>query len=164
MLKFAWDEIKARVNENKRAVSFSEASTVFFDLHARVIDDPDHSQEEERFVILGLSQAPRLIVVVHCYREQDDLIRIISARKATKGEACWYHEGNGMRDEYDFSSARENPYLPKLKKQITIRIDEAVIDWFRQLAEETGLPYQNLINQYLAECARTNKKYSYTFS
>lgn len=164
MLKFAWDEIKARVNENKRAVSFSEASTVFFNPHARVIDDPDHSQEEERFVILGLSQAPRLIVVVHCYREQDDLIRIISARKATKGEARWYHEGNGMRDEYDFSSARENPYLPKLKKQITIRIDEAVIDWFRQLAEETGVPYQNLINQYLAECARTNKKYSYTFS
>ena len=69
-----------------------------------------------------------------------------------------------MRDEYDFSSARENPYLPKQKKQITIRIDEAVIDWFRQLAEETGVPYQNLINQYLAECARTKKKYSYTFS
>lgn len=63
-----------------------------------------------------------------------------------------------MRDEYDFSNARKNPYAKALKKQITIRIDEPTIDYFKQLAEESGIPYQSLINLYLRDCAQTNRK------
>jgi len=69
-------------------------------------------------------------------------------------------EGNLMRDEYDFSKmkSRKNPYVKKLKKQITIRLAIETIDYFKQLAEESGLPYQNLIDLYLEDCARNNKK------
>lgn len=63
-----------------------------------------------------------------------------------------------MRENYDFSKARKNPYADTLKKQITIRIDEPTIDYFKQMAEDTGIPYQSLINLYLRECALTNKK------
>ena len=63
-----------------------------------------------------------------------------------------------MRDEYDFSNARKNPYAKALKKQITIRIDEATIDYFKQLAEESGIPYQSLINLYLRDCVQANRK------
>ena len=63
-----------------------------------------------------------------------------------------------MRDEYDFSNARKNPYAKALKKQITIRIDEPTIDYFKQLAEESGIPYQSLINLYLRDCAQANRK------
>lgn len=63
-----------------------------------------------------------------------------------------------MRDEYDFSNARKNPYAKAFKKQITIRIDEPTIDYFKQLAEESGIPYQSLINLYLRDCAQANRK------
>jgi predicted DNA binding CopG/RHH family protein len=63
-----------------------------------------------------------------------------------------------MRKEYDFSKARRNPYLARLKKQITIRLDEPTIDYFKQIAESTGIPYQTLINLYLRECAREKRK------
>ena len=63
-----------------------------------------------------------------------------------------------MRDNYDFSNAKKNPYAKALKKQITIRIDEPTIDYFKKLAEESGIPYQSLINLYLRECALSNKK------
>ena len=71
-------------------MSFEEASTVFWDDHALVIDDPDHSLDEERFVLLGLSSNVRLMTVVHCFRGEDDVIRIISARRATPGEQTSY--------------------------------------------------------------------------
>lgn len=71
-------------------MSFEEASTVFWDDHALVIDDPDHSLDEERFVLLGLSSNVRLMTVVHCFRGEDDVIRIISARRATPGEQSSY--------------------------------------------------------------------------
>jgi predicted DNA binding CopG/RHH family protein len=63
-----------------------------------------------------------------------------------------------MRKEYDFSKARKNPYAAQLKKQITIRLDESSIDYFKSVSEEVGIPYQSLINIYLRECAATNKK------
>jgi len=63
-----------------------------------------------------------------------------------------------MRDEYDFSNARKNPYAKALKKQITIRIDEPTIEYFKQMAEENGIPYQSLINLYLRDCAQANRK------
>jgi len=89
-IQFEWDEQKNLVNIAKHKVSFEEASTVFADSNARVIDDPDHSDDESRFIILGISHKLRLLVVCHCYRESYEVIRIISARKATKNEVKNY--------------------------------------------------------------------------
>jgi predicted DNA binding CopG/RHH family protein len=69
-----------------------------------------------------------------------------------------------MRNEYDFSSAKKNPYASKLKKQVTIRIDESAIDYFKSLAEETGISYQNLVNLYLVDCAKNKRKLEISFS
>lgn len=90
MIEFEWDPKKAASNLKKHGVSFEEASTAFWDDHALVIDDPDHSLDEERFVLLGLSSNVRLVTVVHCFRGADDVIRIISARRATPGEQSSY--------------------------------------------------------------------------
>lgn len=81
---FEWDSGKALSNEGKHGVSFEEASTVFDDAFARVIPDPDHSDDEERFIIIGVSSRAHTLVVCHCYRSPGRTIRIISARKATK--------------------------------------------------------------------------------
>jgi uncharacterized DUF497 family protein len=91
---FEWDEKKNRSNLNKHSVSFEEAKSVFFDENAKVIDDPDHSAEEDRFIILGFSQTARLLVVCHCYRSKNQVIRIISARKATRQESINYRGDN----------------------------------------------------------------------
>jgi hypothetical protein len=93
VLSFEWDEQKNRRNRAKHGIWFEEARTVFDDLHALLFDDPDHSEEEDRFLLLGMSSAARTLVVVHCYRENRSSIRIISARKATKKEALIYEEG-----------------------------------------------------------------------
>ena len=90
--RFEWDENKNTINKIKHHVTFEEAKTVFDDVEALVIDDPDHSQNEERFIILGFSTLANLLVVCHCYRENDTVIRIISARKATKREVKQYHD------------------------------------------------------------------------
>ena len=89
-IEFEWDPKKAAANLKKHGVSFEEASTAFWDDHALVIDDPDHSLDEERFVLLGLSSDVRLVTVVHCFRGKDNVIRIISARRATPGEQTSY--------------------------------------------------------------------------
>ena len=89
-LGFSWDPEKAISNKKKHGVSFEEAKTVFYDENARLIDDPDHSDGENRFILLGLSLKPRLLTVCHCYRPDDLNIRIISARKATKNEHKLY--------------------------------------------------------------------------
>lgn len=90
MLSFEWDERKNEINKVKHKVSFEEAQTVFYDERALVIDDPEHSQEEERFIILGMNTRANLLIVCHCYRASDTVIRIISARKATKTESMHY--------------------------------------------------------------------------
>jgi uncharacterized protein len=93
MLRFDWDERKNKANRTKHGVWFEEAQSIFSDPHLRVFHDPEHSEEEERFLLLGLSSAGRLLVVVHCYRESDSVVRIISARKAIKKEVRFYEEG-----------------------------------------------------------------------
>ena len=85
-----WDEKKNQENIRKHKVSFEEAKTVFSDPNGKLIADPDHSDAEDRFIILGLSKMPRLLVVCHCYRENDQTIRIITARKATRKETGFY--------------------------------------------------------------------------
>ena len=89
-MQFEWDERKARLNIEKHGVSFEEAKTVFYDDAALIISDPDNSEEEDRFVILGFSTNARILVVCHCYRDNEGVIRIISARKATKNESSHY--------------------------------------------------------------------------
>ena len=93
-LRFEWDPEKALINLSKHDVSFEEAQTVFMDDRAILFDDPDHSLDEERFLILGISQKLRLLIVSHCIRESGDVIRLISARKATTKEAKQYEESN----------------------------------------------------------------------
>ena len=89
-MKFAWDEAKAVENLRKHEVSFEEGSTVFADENARLRHDPDHSQDEDRFVLLGFSVKLRLLIVCHAYCERGEVIRIISARKATPNERKQY--------------------------------------------------------------------------
>jgi uncharacterized DUF497 family protein len=91
-LIFEWDERKSRANRRKHGVSFEEARSAFLDENARVISDPEHSDGEERFVLLGLSTALRLLVVCHCYRQDDGAVRIISARRADRAEQRQYRE------------------------------------------------------------------------
>ncbi len=85
-LRFEWDEKKNKENIRKHGISFDEAQTVFFDENAMRFFDPDHSQDEDRFIMLGMSFKLRALVVCHCYREGGAKIRIISARKANKHE------------------------------------------------------------------------------
>ena len=89
-IRFDWDETKNGANIKKHGVSFDEAQTVFLDENAIRYFDPDHSQDEDRFIMLGMSFKLRILVVCHCYRSSDSIIRIISARRANKKEAQDY--------------------------------------------------------------------------
>ena len=89
-LRFEWDERKAAENAKKHGVSFEEARSVFFDERARLIDDPEHSEHEDRFILLGLSSSLRLLIVCHCYRSAGNVIRIVCAREATVRESKSY--------------------------------------------------------------------------
>jgi len=91
-LSFEWDPRKAAANAAKHGVTFEEVKTVFYDEDALVIPDPDHSMDEERFIIMGRSSVPRILVVVHCFRKTGSSIRIISARKASTKEQKPYLE------------------------------------------------------------------------
>lgn len=91
-LRFEWDPRKAASNERRHGISFEEAKTVFYDEHAKLIDDPNHSADEDRFILLGMSAKLRVLIVVHAYRARDDVIRLISARKATRSERARYEE------------------------------------------------------------------------
>ena len=89
-IKFGWDPRKAKQNLQKHKVSFEEAATVFYDENATVFFDPDHSKNEDRFLMLGISWRLRVLVVCYCLRKKGSQIRIISARKATKKEEKYY--------------------------------------------------------------------------
>ena len=95
MIRFEWDERKNQINIKKHGVSFEQASTSFFDEEGIIITDEEHSDNEERFVLLGLSEDFKLLVICHCYKtlsDDDEIIRIISARLATKKEEKYYWE------------------------------------------------------------------------
>jgi uncharacterized DUF497 family protein len=89
-LQFQWDENKAAENFKKHGISFQEAESVFYDEKAVEFYDDQHSAWEDRFLLLGLSANLRLLLVCHCFKENDSIIRIISARKATRNEAKFY--------------------------------------------------------------------------
>lgn len=89
-LVFEWDDTKKKTNKTRHGISFEEAQTVFFDENAIEFEDPDHSINEERFLLLGVSQHMKVLVVCHCFRSKESIIRIISARKAIKKEQSFY--------------------------------------------------------------------------
>jgi uncharacterized protein len=91
-LRFEWDAPKSAANKRKHGISFEEARSVFSDEHGLLLDDPDHSEEEERFILLGMSSSARTLIVCHCYRHGNDVIRIISARRANARERSDYTE------------------------------------------------------------------------
>jgi uncharacterized DUF497 family protein len=91
-MRFDWDPAKASLNLRKHGISFEEAQSVFYDEFAVQFFDEVHSDAEERFIMLGMSHAARLLVVVHCERRSGQVVRIISARKATRSEAEHYRE------------------------------------------------------------------------
>ena len=91
-IRFEWNKIKANVNARKHGVTFEEAMSVFDDENAVLFSDPDHSSDEDRFLLLGMSLEDNLLVVCHCVRYEDEVIRIISARKATRNETNQYAE------------------------------------------------------------------------
>ena len=93
MISFLWDSKKNATNIKKHGVSFSDAQTIFYDENAIKYYDPDHSEDEDRFIMLGLSFQLRILVVCHCYRENDSVIRIITARKASNNEEDAYWRG-----------------------------------------------------------------------
>jgi len=95
MITFEWNVSKETSNRKKHRISFEEAKTAFFDENALVIHDPEHSNEEDRFILLGLGKATGLLTVCHCYRKNDSVIRIISARKATRKESDQYYNYGG---------------------------------------------------------------------
>jgi uncharacterized protein len=89
-MRFEWDQRKDTINLKKHSIAFLEAQTVFADENGLLIDDPDHSGEEERYILLGMSSKLRLLIVSHTYRKEELIIRIISARKATRAEQKHY--------------------------------------------------------------------------
>ena len=90
---FDWDEAKNQLNIEHHGISFTEAATVFNDNNAVFAFDENHSVDEERFMIIGFSDFPRLLMVCHCYRQDEEVVRIISARKATESEEIYYEHG-----------------------------------------------------------------------
>ncbi len=90
IIRYEWDSAKSKHNEKKHGVTFDEAKTAFLDENARLIGDPAHSEAEDRYILLGLSTRLRLLVISHCYRKNDDVTRIISARKADPFEQREY--------------------------------------------------------------------------
>ncbi|WP_353236669.1 BrnT family toxin [Limnohabitans sp.] len=93
MIKFEWDPPKAAANLKKHQVSFDEARSVFYDEFAVQFFDEEHSSDEDRFLMLGMSSGAKLLLVCHCEREHGEVIRIISARKATQRESAFYQGG-----------------------------------------------------------------------
>ena len=96
-ITFSWDERKNRANQKKHGISFDEAKTVFSDENARIIADPDHSEDEDRYILLGLSAKLRVLVISHACYEGDEIIRIISARKADRTEHSQYRDYRNER-------------------------------------------------------------------
>ena len=91
-MKFEWDKKKNQINRQKHGITFEEAETVFYDDDALLKYDDGHSEDEDRFVLLGMSQLEKILIVCHCYRAGEQVIRIISARRATNRERIQYEE------------------------------------------------------------------------
>ncbi|MCB1606343.1 MAG: BrnT family toxin [Xanthomonadales bacterium] len=150
-LSFEWDSEKAESNLRKHGVSFEEARTVFADESGRLIADPDHSDDEDRFILLGLSANFGFWWLPIATGRETPFASSPPARPTSV--SGFSTKDSDMRESYDFSKSIKNPYAKRLKRQVTIRLDEETIAYFKSMAEEKGLPYQSLINLYLRDCA-----------
>lgn len=157
-LRFGWDDRKASANVAKHQVSFEEARSVFLDEDALLIPDVAHSQEEERFMLRCEPPTP--------YVGSGSLLpasgrsyphHLGTTSESVRARAVRDKE-ESMRNNYDFSKGIRNPYAKKLKRQLTIRLDNETIAYFQGLSDELAIPYQTLINMYLRECAETQKR------
>lgn len=116
-IKFEWDENKNQTNQKKHGISFEEAKEVFFDDDAILFDDPEHPKGEERFLIIGLIQKEKICIVSHCYRDKENTIRIISARKATKNEKKYTQiDGRGEKHETRIRHQKSEPQKKPVRK------------------------------------------------
>jgi len=149
-LHFEWDQNKAASNLVKHGVSFEEAKSVFADSLGRLMADPDNSEDEERFILMGMSSQiiVKELLILFVLFQLEMLINLNENNMRRKV----------MRESYDFSKSVKNPYAKHFKKQITIRIDEDAIAYFKLMAEKKGIPYQSLINLYLKDCANEHRE------
>ena len=119
-IEFEWDDDKNKINSKKHGISFEDAKSVFFDDDAILFEDPDHSIGEERFLIIGFSKIKKICIVSHCYREKNSIIRIISAREATKSEKKIYTKGLGdwceRRIRYKKSESEKKSIFKSVKE------------------------------------------------
>ena len=168
-LLFEWDEKKNSINKKKHGVSFEEAKTVFDDDKAVLFDDPDHSEDEDRFLILGFP------VLKSCVSSATAIVKMIMLsgsflperlQNPSQVSTMNTTEVNVMREEYDIKNLnpRKNPYSKQLKRQVTMNINVDTIDYFKSQSEETGIPYQKLMNLYLTDCAKSKKKISISWN
>jgi len=155
MLRFDWDERKNKANRRKHGIWFEEAQSAFDDPSARLFGNPEHSDGEERLILLGVSAAARLLVESTAIENPMSSLGLFPQGKRPKRRLDF------MRKEYDFSKLKElkNRYAGK-KKAVGINLSPEVVDYFKALATETGLPYQKLIDLYLLDCAKRRKKLS----
>ena len=161
MLRFEWDERKNQANQRRHGVAFDEAQTAFFYERAIAFHDPDHSDQEDRFLSARTEfSAPRSRCLPLLSKERCSDSPDLSSSCHAKGARCVRAQRQAMRKEYDFSKmkGRRNPYAKRLKKQITIRVGIDVLEYFKELAAETGIPYQNLIDMYLRDCVIAGKR------
>ena len=128
MIVFDWDERKNRANQRKHGITFEEARSAFFNEDAVEFADPDHSADEDRYLLIGT----RLL-------------------HSTRQEMRKEYDFANMK-------GRRNPYAKALKKQITIRLGVDILAYFKELSKETGIPYQNLIDLYLRDCMVSGRK------
>lgn len=158
-MRFEWNEDKADANRRKHGVTFEEACKVFGDpLHLSLLDR-SFSYYEERWVTLGQTAGEGLVLVAHLYFDDDadEVIRVISARRATMSERKRYESGFGMDDdfelkeEYDFSHAVRGRFYQPNKRTTTIRLDDDIVLYFKKQAGERKVGYQTLVNAALRE-------------
>ena len=138
MLRLEWDEKKNRRNRSSMESGLRKREAFLTIRLVGFLKTQSYSQEEEPLIILGTSAAARVLVIVRCHRSSASVIRIISARKATKREIGFYEEGVGFR-KYEGSA---EPLCAPKKKAVGINLSPEVIDYFKGLALQTGLPYQ----------------------
>jgi hypothetical protein len=132
-MKFTWDEHKSKLNIRKHGIDFHDAAYFFSDPFALSIPDDEHSETEACWLLLGKSLNELMLLVVHTFR-YDDVIRIISARKATVTEtATYYEEADKMKEEYDFSNAEQVKfYVPVEDIQLPIYLDKDIIQYLNE--------------------------------
>ena len=161
LLSVRWGPNKNATNIEKHGIAFEGASTVFDDVFVRVISDPDHSDNEDRFIILGVSVKANVLIVCHRLRQSGHQSESYPHEKQQRRKNRRIG-GIDMRAEYDFENSQINPYKKAPREKITIQLNVDVIDYFKAESVRTGIPYQNIINFYLTDCAREGKHLTFS--